>query len=810
MEDPSIVRSRSDLSRSVPPPHLSGITPERRRESRRNSRGAGPVATPERRRSRQASGQTPSRDRYADPGLEEDYLEEDAFDQEDNLEGNAFDDDLEENAFIGANETPTRAPRSRRDRGASQKAARKPPASKASSRAKTQSDDFRAVPIGSAALGSRKKKPAKSREVADVSDKDAGSESENEMTPASPVRSRRGRGAQTHDYNGALAGAAGATGAAVMANGGRDDRRRNWGRRGRAQAAAGQQEGTQREVRDSEKSGFGAMPSGHPTSVDKKGRVYSLTGIDNLALLMEDDGYQTACYSMYLFKTELDYETVVQFFQQLAQAYPKYRYVVELDPSVAKKKDKAALRGIQSTSEDPKFDPGRKTLYSKTLAAGSHLRPAKWRLDETFDIEENIQVVKAPGDGTDEDLFELCGQVLGTHFDYSKPLWEAVLVHGLNTSEGARSGLMIKIHHAFSDGQGMIQSYHSALEAMSKGKSIGAQQDEIDRNALQGAQAKKNAEKRPGGKEEEQKKVGSRGVKPTMLGTVSHSWHTVRGLYFRKRTAFTYSDKAAKHAVDIMGGKLAKNGRPSGRFYGHSDGIKMDDIKLIRKAFSTAKADLTLNDVACALLSRALRIAAEDLAARQGKKVRDKRVAVFIPVSKRPPGDWSLANYTTGAIAWFRFHSPDKFGFQKLVEQCNREMTRIKKSHLPTMTFKLFNAVCKRRIMMMPNYPVVRSFFQRAYTQYCVFTNIPGPAKPVRFGEHEAFSYHCLPPSSPGRSTMAIGTISYGGAFSLAVSCDAIEEWDQEHLDLPGTICDAFQEASEELIAAAKDRLRTG
>ncbi|PWN19995.1 hypothetical protein BCV69DRAFT_250234 [Microstroma glucosiphilum] len=615
------------------------------------------------------------------------------------------------------------------------------------------------------------------------------------MTPASPVHSRRARAAQTHDHDhdhdAALAGAAGVAGAAgtaALASGGRDDRRRNWGRRGKAQAAAGQQ-----DTRDPEKAEFAAMPSGHPTSVDQKGRVYPLTGIDNLALLMEDDGYQTACYSMYLFKTELDYDTVLRFFQQLAQAYPKYRYVVELNPSVAKKKDKAALRGTQPQQE-VKFDPGRRTLYSKTIAAGGHLKPAKWRLDETFDIEDNIKVVKAPGNGTDEDLFELCGQVLGTHFDYSRPLWEAVLVHGLDTSEGARSGLMIKIHHAFSDGQGMIQSYHSALEALSKGKSIGAQQNEIDRNAMS----------------EEQKKVGSRGVKPTMLGTVSHSWHTVRGLYFRKRTAFTYSDKAAKHAVDIMGGKLAKNGRPSGRFYGHSDGIKMDDIKLIRKAFSTKKADLTLNDVACALLSRALRLAAEDLAARQGKKVKDKRVAVFIPVSKRPPGDWSLANYTTGAIAWFRFHSPDKFGFEKLVEQCNREMTRIKKSHLPTLTFKMFDMVCKRRIMMMPNYPVARSFFQRAYTQYCVFTNIPGPAKPVRFGEHEAFSYHCLPPSSPGKSTMAIGTISYGGAFSLAVSCDAIEEWDQDHLDLPGTICDAFQEASEELIAAAKERLSSG
>ena len=106
---------------------------------------------------------------------------------------------------------------------------------------------------------------------------------------------------------------------------------------------------------------------------------------------------------------------------------------------------------------------------------------------------------------------------------------------------------------------------------------------------------------------------------------------------------------------------------------------------------------------------------------------------------------------------------------------------------------------------MAPNYPVGRTIFQRAYREYHVATNLPGPSKPVKFGQHEAFQYHVLPPSSPGRATLAIGMISYAEQFSLAVSCDAVKEFDEGHL--AETICESFQQAADELRRAAKDRL---
>lgn len=409
--------------------------------------------------------------------------------------------------------------------------------------------------------------------------------------------------------------------------------------------------------------------------LEKKDRCYPVSGIDNLALLMEDDTYQTTCFSTYLFRTELDSETLNRFFNKLISWYPKYHYVVELSPQEAAKKEKARKNAVAKGQPLPEHEPtpeekrGRRTKYSKTLKAGGWFRPARWRYLDNFKASDNIvELDGVPGGGKDDAaLFRLAGDFLSEHFDYSKPLWKALCVRGLDTSKGAKSALMIKVHHALSDGQGMIMSYHTALAALENDAPIEEVQKNVDIRSKKG----------------EQKKPGQRNIHPTLWGTTKHGWHTVRGLYFRRRKAFEYPD-----------GK-----RTGKRFYSHSDGIPMQDIKLVRDAFSDAGLDLTLNDVACAVLSRALRMAAERT---ETGKVKDKRVAVFVPISVRPHGNWELSNFTTGAIAWFAFNDPKKVPYKEQLAQVHREMNRIKRSHWPRLWITGFGMVSKRRAFFLP------------------------------------------------------------------------------------------------------------
>ncbi|WFD18155.1 hypothetical protein MCAP1_000363 [Malassezia caprae] len=514
----------------------------------------------------------------------------------------------------------------------------------------------------------------------------------------------------------------------------------------------------------------------------KEGRVFTMNGMDNLALLMEDRSYHMACFSMYMFKSTLDYRTVRDFFEVLVQLYPKYRYVVDFQPYRARFRDKARRRQTQEEAErlhrernealkrgdlPPNYGPY--TNYSRSVRAGSWMRPAAWRIDEDFHVSENIEVISCGGQGTDEQVFKIAGRFLARHFDYNKPVWEALLVQGLRTAEGARSALMIKIHHCFSDGQGMIQSYHAALMAMNKGMGIREVQQWVDI-----AKKKKKAE-------------GSKPIKPGLLGTASHSFYTMRELYFRKRTSFVY--------------RHSKQPRAAQRLYYHSDGVPMAGIKQIREAFSTPSTHFTLNDVAVAILARAMARAADRLSPVGSKN--DRRAAIFVPISIRPEGNWDLFNYTTGALTWLKYPDLDGTSIEAHLQHVHREMLRLKSSYLPIIWYKTFYHWCRHRALYLPNYPVWRPIFYRAFSEYHVATNVPGPTEPVSFGKHEAFNYHVLPPSSPGKATMAIGMISYATHFSLAVSCDDVPEFQ----DVPRVLCEAFQEAAMTMVQAAQHRL---
>lgn len=442
---------------------------------------------------------------------------------------------------------------------------------------------------------------------------------------------------------------------------------------------------------------------------------------------------------MYMFKSTLDYRTVRDFFEVLVQLYPKYRYVVDFQPYRARFRDKARRKQTDEEAErqhrernealkrgdlPPNFGPY--TNYSRTIRAGSWMRPAAWRIDEDFHVSENIEVISCGGHGTDEQVFKIAGRFLARHFDYNKPVWEALLVQGLRTAEGARSALMIKIHHCFSDGQGMIQSYHAALMAMNKGMGIREVQQWVDIS-------------------KKKKSHGSKPIKPGLLGTASHSMYTMRELYFRKRKSFVY--------------RHPKQPRAAQRLYFHSDGVPMTGIKQIREAFSTPSTHLTLNDVAVAILARAMARAADRLSPVGTKN--DRRAAIFVPISIRPEGNWDLFNYTTGALTWLKYPDLDGTTIESHLMHVHREMLRLKSSYLPIIWYKTFYHWCRHRALYLPNYPVWRPFFYRAFSEYHVATNVPGPTEPVSFGQHEAFSYHVLPPSSPGKATMGTSPCSH-------------------------------------------------
>lgn len=75
----------------------------------------------------------------------------------------------------------------------------------------------------------------------------------------------------------------------------------------------------------------------------------------------------------------------------------------------------------------------------------------RWVDDGSFDLAWHLKRVGCPPPGDLRSVLDLAQAMATTGFDHELPLWEAVVVEGM---EGGRSAVVVKLHHAMIDGVG--------------------------------------------------------------------------------------------------------------------------------------------------------------------------------------------------------------------------------------------------------------------------------------------------------------------------------------------------------------------
>ena len=80
--------------------------------------------------------------------------------------------------------------------------------------------------------------------------------------------------------------------------------------------------------------------------------------------------------------------------------------------------------------------------------------PPRWEPAPDFDLDWHLRRVTAPAPGTIDTVLEMARRAQMADFDRVRPLWEVTLVDGL---EGGVSALVLKLHHALTDGIGGVQ-----------------------------------------------------------------------------------------------------------------------------------------------------------------------------------------------------------------------------------------------------------------------------------------------------------------------------------------------------------------
>lgn len=82
------------------------------------------------------------------------------------------------------------------------------------------------------------------------------------------------------------------------------------------------------------------------------------------------------------------------------------------------------------------------------------LATPEWVEDRGFDLGAHLQFVTLPAPGSERQLLDHAAAFAMAPFDRERPPWQARVVEGL---EGGRAAYILKLHHALSDGIGIVQ-----------------------------------------------------------------------------------------------------------------------------------------------------------------------------------------------------------------------------------------------------------------------------------------------------------------------------------------------------------------
>lgn len=93
-------------------------------------------------------------------------------------------------------------------------------------------------------------------------------------------------------------------------------------------------------------------------------------------------------------------------------------------------------------------------LRQRVQANAFSIAPPRWEVDPNFDLDFHVRFVGAGSDWSLRGVLDFAAPIAMQGFDRARPLWEVDVVEGLD--EG-RSAVIMKLHHAITDGVGGVK-----------------------------------------------------------------------------------------------------------------------------------------------------------------------------------------------------------------------------------------------------------------------------------------------------------------------------------------------------------------
>ncbi|TKY88498.1 hypothetical protein EX895_002486 [Sporisorium graminicola] len=460
--------------------------------------------------------------------------------------------------------------------------------------------------------------------------------------------------------------------------------------------------------------------------------------------------------------------------------------------------------------------------YSQKLAdVGRFFHGTVFIDDEQFDIDNHMRAHTLPGNAGKRELESFASEFIASKWDYTKPLWEAVVLENFVDEEtGSRGACVIRGHHTMADGQGFVMSQLFVTSLGAKLESMMSEGAQLLSDAKQGKALPSRMNKKLAALD---RFHGTIALQLVMLALYWTSW--VVSLVTDLAGCFTLAVSTSFFFLATFWRQRYVTAsypgpRKEEKEFSISRSFTLSDVKLVSKAFSGVQpgtlwdkvqggkrysrpligTHLTVNDIICTVIADVINDELERQAQQPGllnkirhlsHKILPSPIGIMIPISIREPGDWSLRNLSTGGIAYL----PTTSGLPKDVKLLHRRLHTthsrlniLKNSLLPKIFFHAIQltgqlpAIFPIPFGLLPKHPwnVLRWptvwVTERILTSFtAVVTNVPCPSKQrIKLAGQEVVRWTALPPQA-GKGTLGIGICSYGGDFSISISADRVE-----------------------------------
>jgi diacylglycerol O-acyltransferase len=367
-----------------------------------------------------------------------------------------------------------------------------------------------------------------------------------------------------------------------------------------------------------------------------------------------------------------------------------------------------------------------------------------WVDDPHFQILYHVRHTALPRPGSDEQLRNLAGRVLGQRLDMAKPLWEVWLVEGL---ENGRWAIISKVHHCMVDGIAGTDLMQQIFDvdpdaAHPEPKDWTPQRDPSSLGLMTGA-------------------VLDTMTNPvrqlTSMPALGGAGRTAKGLLNSSRTLATALPQLARQAATPLARTLTGPIGPHRR-WAWTDG-QFEEFKAVRTALGG-----TVNDVVLTAITRGFR----DLLAGRGALAENVVVRSMVPVSVRRPGERGTLDNRVSAV-FVDLPVGEAHPAERLT-RIRRQMDDYKRT---------MQAVDARSIIAMGDFVAptllamgVRSAMQMGqFWAQAVTTNVPGPRVPLYVLGRRMCSTHAYVPIAGG-TRISIGIFSYLNTMTFGINAD--------------------------------------